>query len=145
MGISLQESNSSHPESDVRGLSKAKLVENSWKVCWSHRKKIKQKKNTLSLEGKKYTVFSLGCTCHWVRIMVSYWIFIYPVKATINKYFIHYSKCGYKVMWLILKQSAVWVMLSPASLWECFWDASWLSNDFGTSLQSIFRISSYTM
>lgn len=36
MGIDLQESNSSHSESDTGGLSKAKLVENAWIVFGRH-------------------------------------------------------------------------------------------------------------
>lgn len=79
MGISLQESNSGNLESDIKGLSKAKLAENSWMACWRHRKK-----NLLSLEEKNYQVSSLACTWHWVGIMVSYLIFIYQIKGNID-------------------------------------------------------------
>lgn len=61
MVISLQEGNSSHPESDTRGLSKARLAENSWIFCWRNRKNI----HILSGSGIHRVIFGLYLLLSW--------------------------------------------------------------------------------
>lgn len=135
MGISLQESNSSHPESATRGISKAELVESSWTVCGRHKRKY-------LLFGREVSGVITGVYTPFGWDTVSYLIITYPITGTWIIYLIYYSKPGYKVKWLVWKKSAGWVRVSPASLWGGVWDASQLSNYFGnSSLQSIFRIS----
>lgn len=124
MGISLQEGNSSHPESGMRGLSKAKPEKNSWIVYYRN-----WKKNRFSLE-ERYRVSSLGCICHWVKIMVSHLIFTYPIKGAFIKYFVHHAKFKYRVMWLMLKiihlMSDVFTWIFIGSFLGCAPTIKWL-------------------
>lgn len=108
------------------GFSKAKLVEHSWIVCWRHKKK-----NLLSLEVH-CVVFGLYMPLGWD------YGFLFNINLPNQRNTDQMSHSLFTV-WIQsdvtdLKQSAGWVLLSPAPLWEGLWDASWLSNCFGNSL-----------